>query len=249
MAIIRVPLSSRKYPGLFAIIDEEDAAVVMHHKWHPARSPRKTADDVFYAHARINGNHVSMHRLINRTPSGKHTDHINGNTLDNRRENLRTVEPSQNRANWHTPVRAERGYIGVEYHSGKPNPYRAVVRGASVGHFLTAEDAARQVDKYRRLIWGDHVRLNFPDEKLEFDGVVPGHAGDKPRVQPFRGVHWHSGVRRWRAAITVNGYRRWLGDFDFAEDAARAYDKACVELGRKPRNGFVSDVDDIENTG
>ena len=40
-----------------------------------------------------------MHRLIMNNPIGLVVDHINNQTLDNRRENLRIVSQSENMAN------------------------------------------------------------------------------------------------------------------------------------------------------
>jgi hypothetical protein len=39
-----------------------------------------------------------MHRLIAETPAGRETDHRNRDTLDNRRENLRSVTTQENSA-------------------------------------------------------------------------------------------------------------------------------------------------------
>lgn len=44
---------------------------------------------------------ISMHRVIMNTPKGMETDHINGNGLDNRRENLRIVTRRENQQNRH----------------------------------------------------------------------------------------------------------------------------------------------------
>ena len=40
-----------------------------------------------------------LHRLISQPPAGLHVDHVNGNKLDNRRENLRHATRSQNLQN------------------------------------------------------------------------------------------------------------------------------------------------------
>lgn len=52
--------------------------------------------DTGYAICQKGSKKVRMHRLVNDTPAERITDHINGNRLDNRRENLRTVDHSEN---------------------------------------------------------------------------------------------------------------------------------------------------------
>lgn len=42
---------------------------------------------------------IRMHRLIMKTPKNMMTDHINGNTLDNRKSNLRICTNSENQQN------------------------------------------------------------------------------------------------------------------------------------------------------
>jgi len=50
----------------------------------------------------VNGKYqtVSLHRLLLQTPEGLHTDHINNNSLDNRRSNLRPATCSENARNY-----------------------------------------------------------------------------------------------------------------------------------------------------
>jgi hypothetical protein len=58
------------------------------------------------------------------------------------------------------------------------------------------------------------------------------------RARPAQGACKYKGVSpyrgRWQATIRLNGKLKWLGAFDSAEDAARAYDDAVLEhRGRK----------------
>lgn len=74
--------------GHYALVDEEDFQKVDRFSpWYE--------NDQGYAikKTRIKGKSLSirMHALINGTPKGLVTDHINGNRLDNRKGNLRSV--------------------------------------------------------------------------------------------------------------------------------------------------------------
>jgi hypothetical protein len=44
-----------------------------------------------------------------------------------------------------------------------------------------------------------------------------------------KGVTWHRQVRKWQAAIKVDGKHRYLGCYESEEDAARAYEAAALE--------------------
>ena len=46
----------------------------------------------------------------------------------------------------------------------------------------------------------------------------------------FKGVSLTTSTGRWRALIVIGGRRRHLGYFEHAADAARAYDRAALDL-------------------
>lgn len=118
----RIPLNtvqrnSRK--GLFALVDDEDYGVVKEYNWsYQGR----------YAFTRVNDSSILMHRLINRTPGGYDTDHINHNSLDNRRSNLRTTTRAQNIVNSRRRKDNQSGYKGVQLEKRKGRDDRWVAK-------------------------------------------------------------------------------------------------------------------------
>lgn len=97
--------------GYFTIIDDEDYERVNQFKWSVSFS-----DGIPYARYSYQRDgkacKVSLHHLIVGKKPRTHTDHINGNTLDNRRGNLRICTPQENIWNSRRNPGTS-GYIGV----------------------------------------------------------------------------------------------------------------------------------------
>lgn len=87
---------------------------------------------------------ILMHRLINNTPEGEITDHINGDKLDNRRGNLRTATASENMHNRGKQKNNSSGIKGVCYDKSRSRWKAALqVEGITVlsKRFPTKEEA------------------------------------------------------------------------------------------------------------
>jgi hypothetical protein len=109
---VEIPLTR----GQVALIDEGDFPLVSGRKWYALPS---TVKGRFYAMSgakRADGKTtmVSMHRLITGAPKGKEVDHVNHDTLDNRRENLRVGSHRDNMQN---------GRWALATHCPKGHPY------------------------------------------------------------------------------------------------------------------------------
>lgn len=93
-----------------------------------------------------------LHRLILNPPADKHVDHINGDRLDNRRENLRLVTPSENAQN-QTHANGRSGIRGVVWNGTSSTWIGSIQvdgRRVHVGTYATKEDAATAVAAARQ---------------------------------------------------------------------------------------------------
>lgn len=122
--------------GKYALVDNEDYDSLNRHKWSLRLGQ--------YAGRYENNQHIYMHRVVNSTPDNLLTDHINGDTLDNRKENLRSVNKSQNGINRGKQKNNTSGYKGVNFHRGKWVAELVVKRQKHyLGRFSELRDAVR----------------------------------------------------------------------------------------------------------
>ncbi len=130
----KIQLSQNK----FCLVDDEDFDMLNKHKWYFCNG---------YA-MRNKASHcglIRMHRVINNTPDGFFTDHINRNKLDNRKCNLRTVTKSQNEHN--TPERKNNKYgIKGVYLDKRRNKWKAEIminnKKLFLGYYIFPEMAS-----------------------------------------------------------------------------------------------------------
>lgn len=95
--------------GMFSVVDADDHERVSSWRWSAVRSNRGG----WYAKRRgADGRMVKLHREICAAPDGVEVDHVNGDTLDNRKSNLRLCSREQNQRNA-SSSRNKSGYHGV----------------------------------------------------------------------------------------------------------------------------------------
>jgi hypothetical protein len=105
--------------GYFALVDDEDYEEMSKLRWHTAKG-RKT----IYASTNVKRetggySSVGMHRMINKTPAGFHTDHIDGDGLNNQRSNLRTASRTENARNRSPNTGCASQFKGVHWNKRK----------------------------------------------------------------------------------------------------------------------------------
>lgn len=151
--------------GREVLFDEQDRALVESMEWRLS-SPRPkqyVQKSVFNPdHKRIC---LRLHRLILDAPEGMVVDHINGDTLDNRRSNLRVCTQAQNLLNRKMHCNNRSGYKGVYHDPGcRLRPWRAEIRSnrkrVRLGLFETPEEAHAAYVKAAHRLHGEFARAS-----------------------------------------------------------------------------------------
>jgi hypothetical protein len=153
----QIPLSQ----GKVAIVDDELYDYLAQWKWsvtlnrnryYARRTDWKTKKKIY------------MHRLIANVPSGLMVDHINDDSLDNRRENLRVCTNAQNLVNTGKPKSNTSGFKGVSW-SKFAKKYQAYIskngKRFHLGYFDDNTTAALAYDYAAIELHGPFAKTNI----------------------------------------------------------------------------------------
>lgn len=137
-----VPISK----NLSVMIDVADAELVSHWSWSAHKSGKRIYAKRNKRMPDGSRKYVYMHREIMDAPDGMVVDHINGNTFDNQKSNLRVCSQAKNTLNKHKALpKSKSGILGVFFREdiGKWSS-QITVNGKTktLGCFSSKEEAA-----------------------------------------------------------------------------------------------------------
>lgn len=146
------------YHGEKILVDDKDYEMLSHYRWH-------TRKGYALRNAGLNRKKSMVYDILGiESQKGMYVDHINGNTLDNRRANLRLVTPKENARNKAPHKDTSSKYVGVYLNKrgasrGAEHPWKWTITGSCA----TEEEAARERDRVAKFAFGSYTHLNFPE--------------------------------------------------------------------------------------
>lgn len=151
--------------GKYALVDDEDFEHLNQWKWcfTAAGGYAIRSQHIGYFSGKRKVKRIWMHRVINKTPAGLDTDHVNGNGVDNRKNNLRSATRSQNHMNRKSRPGSVSKYKGV-YLDKRFGNWVAQIRlnnkSTHIGSFKTEAAAAKAYNKEALKHFGSFAKLN-----------------------------------------------------------------------------------------
>ena len=159
--------------GKVARVDDSDFESLSLHKWYAAKNTHTGKHYAWrgdYALGRKRRKTVHMSKTV--LGCTGMVDHINGNTLDNRRSNLRECTNQQNSFNKRKTTKqngAATQFKGVCWHK-RLKKWQANIcvnyRKVHIGYFDSPEEAATAYDAAAKRFFGQFAAPNFKSQEL-----------------------------------------------------------------------------------
>lgn len=155
----KIYLRGKNGHGMYVLVDTDDYEKFKGMTWWLFAG--KYAACVLYPDGKKK--YEYMHRMIANPSEGYLVDHINGDTLDNRKCNLRVVTKAQNSMNSGVNSANTSGYKGVSLFK-RTNRWRAYIIlndvNYHIGYFDCKHEAAKAYNKKALELFGEYAKLN-----------------------------------------------------------------------------------------
>jgi hypothetical protein len=242
--------------GYTLIVDEEDIPRIQERTWHLHRSKRHLDLGLIYflsnASKKYNTPALRLHRYILNYYGDLSVDHINRNTLDCRKENLRIVSQVTNIYNRSIQRNCKSGNRGIFFTNNKWHVSYTYDGNRRQYTFNTKEEAqcvAKYIIESSLCDRDVHNIVETYGEFPEQFSDVAKEALNKFIHRTLRGLRKqgstiYHGVSRnpsgkYKAAVWSNKKSFHIGTYSTPEEAAHAYDKKAKELlGDKAKLNF-----------
>ena len=149
--------------GKYTLVDDSDYQSLNKHKWYawtPNQRDFYAIRDKMANRKRIQ---IRMSRFLINAEKGQIVDHINHNTLDNRKNNLRICNRKENAQNMKKPSSNKSGYKGVSWFKTR-NKWRVAIvfngKQIHAGYFENILDAAKAYNAAATKFFGKFAHIN-----------------------------------------------------------------------------------------
>jgi hypothetical protein len=141
------------------IIDSEDYNKVRNYCWYLDSHGYARSRDFYKGTKRL----VALHRVILDVPDYLYVDHVDGNTLNNTKGNIRVYSMAENNRNMCKKEGTKSKYKGVAWRKDR-NKWKSLIKYNAKNYYLglfdKEEDAARAYDKKALELHGEFAKTN-----------------------------------------------------------------------------------------
>lgn len=155
----KIPLSQ----GKFALVDDDDYDFIMQWKWCFNTGYAVRSQHICMVGKKDKSKMILMHRVVNKTPKGMETDHIDLDRLNNQKKNLRNATRRQNTRNIKKFINGTSKFKGVCWKKREKKwqvRIRTGKKRVHLGLFTSESDAARAYNVAALKFHGEFAHLN-----------------------------------------------------------------------------------------
>jgi len=203
------------------LIDDSDVELIREYEWHLYSTKLYNKS---YARATIDGKKVTMHRLLLDSPDFD-IDHIDGDGLNNCRNNLRLCTNAQNQMNRKKKRNSISRYKGV-YWDRINSKWIAEITYKGIknvlGRYVSENEAGKKYNEKAKELFGDFAKENRIDD---IDREYPENIEVLTKVNKssqYKGISWDSHRKKWIAHTRIGKKRIKIGRYETEFDALTA---------------------------